>query len=53
MKKKQSHAPEKCNIMLVNKRNKTNITVPQLKINGEVIEEVHKMVTMMILLMTE
>lgn len=44
MRKKQSYAPEKCNVMLVNRRNKTNLVVPKLKINDEIMEEVHQMV---------
>ena len=43
-RKKQTHAPEKCNVMLVNKRNKKGVKVPELKIDSEIIEETHSMV---------
>ena len=43
-RKKLTHAPEKCNLMLINRRNKKNIKVPELKINEEIMEEVHQMV---------
>ena len=43
-KKKQSYAPEKCHVMLINKRNKANIVVPELKIDNQVLEEVYKVV---------